>query len=77
LYGDRWLSDYVRAEWQDTQRFLEAQPGIDPKFNLALTQTGSGFDAYFSQARDWIPVQRTGTATLYRREAKAAEIAER
>ena len=67
LYGDRWLHEYVQAEWQDTEKKVREWEDAYPPFSLALTRTGSGFDAFFGQSRGWEPVRRTEAATLYRR----------
>jgi hypothetical protein len=67
LYGDRWLENYVRAESHDTGQRIQEWQARYPRFDLALTQTGSGFDTYFAAANDWKPVARTPTASLYER----------
>src|SRR5262249_42895453 len=38
-------------------------------FDLALTQAGSGYDAYFAASPGWTSVSRTASASLYRRTA--------
>jgi hypothetical protein len=67
LYGDRWLEDYVRAEWQGTEAFVKQW-----HFDFALTSTGSGFDRYFGKSAEWIPLSRSEAATLYRRNPDLA-----
>lgn len=68
LYGDRWLEDYVRAEWTETEQFLKRWT-----FDLALTGTGSGFDRYFANSPAWVRLSKTDTATLYRRSEVLAQ----
>jgi hypothetical protein len=67
LYGDQWLKDYVHAEEVDTERHVKEWERIYPEFDLAMTRTGSGYDSYFANSRDWALVQQTETATLYQR----------
>jgi hypothetical protein len=67
LYGDRWLQNYVRAETEQTARQITQWQNRYPRFDAALTRTGSGFDQYFARAKDWAPISRTPTATLYER----------
>ena len=68
LFGDHWLEDYVQAEDQDTAGHMRTWQRQYGPFDLALTRTGSGYDDYFRAAPEWVPVQRTGTATLYQRQ---------
>jgi hypothetical protein len=67
LYGDQWLEDYVHAESQDTARQMVEWQRRYPAFDLALTRSGSAFDSYFGNAKDWSPLCRTATATIYER----------
>lgn len=66
LYGDEGLMCYANA--------LEHDPGqLDLwanayGFELALTQTGSGFDRYLQTAPGWTLVRATAPASLYRRK---------
>lgn len=69
LYGDRWLLRYVQAETQDTGVTLDEMQRRHGTFDLALTATGSGYDAYFHGSSDWQPLKQTSTATLYRRKS--------
>ncbi len=74
LYGDAWLLDFVRSEWQDTDGMLHRLENGRGGFDLALTRTGSGYDAYFrSHKQEWDQVRQTATATLYRRHTAASE----
>ncbi len=68
LYGDRWLEEYVRAEWQGTDAFIKQW-----HFDFALTSTGSGFDRYFGQSPEWVALSRSEAATLYRRNPDFAQ----
>jgi hypothetical protein len=70
LYGDRWLHDYVRAEG-DPGPFVRGCEEAYRPFDLALTQTGSGFDRFFGSSSDWAVVARTEAATLYQRRDSA------
>jgi hypothetical protein len=67
LYGDQWLHDYVRAERDDTTTKIHEWEARYPPFDIALTQTGSGFDTYFGHSDEWVAIRRTETASLYRR----------
>jgi hypothetical protein len=67
LYGDRWLQNYVRAESEQTARQIKDWQDRYPRFDAALTRTGSGFDQYFASANEWQPISRTPTASLYER----------
>jgi hypothetical protein len=67
LYGDQWLKDYVQAEEAETEKYVKEWERTYPEFDLALTRTGSGFDVYFATSRDWVLVQQSEAATLYRR----------
>jgi hypothetical protein len=67
LYGGEWLRDYVQGEWQDTGAHLKKWQRAYPPFSLALTQTGSGYDRYFTSSPNWQPIRQTTAATLYRR----------
>jgi hypothetical protein len=69
LYGDRWLEEYVRAEWQETAAYIKDCERRYPPFHLALTATGSGFDRFFRNCKEWTLVQETEAASLYRRIA--------
>jgi hypothetical protein len=77
LYGDKWLQEYVRAEWQDTAEHFRKWEATYPAFALALTRTGSGFDEYLAASRQWRPIQHTETATLYGRDAVLPPTAKR
>jgi hypothetical protein len=75
LYGDRWLENYVRAEWQETARyFIECEKTYQP-FDLALTRTGSGFDRFFDTSAGWHALRRTEAATLYERRVASGRVA--
>lgn len=66
LYGENFLLEYAAAEadHEKTQQFLERF-----RFDLALTRTGSGYDAYFQRPESgWRAIATTDTATLYERE---------
>jgi hypothetical protein len=67
LYGDRWLQAYVEAEWQDTEAYIRQCQARYQQFDLALTRSGSGFDRYFGSSNEWVPLERSETATLYQR----------
>ena len=69
LYGDGWLWDYTQAECgqKTTERLGEWQRRW-PRFDFALTRTGSAFDHSFADAGpEWQLLARTTTATLYQR----------
>jgi hypothetical protein len=75
VYGDQWLLEFVEAERgnQTAERIEEWQRQYQP-FDFALTRSSTAetdlpFDAYFRNAPDWEVVQRTPTATLYRRKS--------
>jgi hypothetical protein len=67
LFGDQWLYEYVRAE-ANPGPYLEEQQRKYGLFELALTQTGSGYERYFEDSEEWIALSRTATATLYERK---------
>src|SRR4029077_12576481 len=69
LYGDRWLLRYVQAATRDTGATLDDLQHQHGTFDLALTATGSGYDAYFHANSQWEPLKQTPTATLYRRKS--------
>jgi hypothetical protein len=71
LYGDRWLQDYVNAEVGGTGPYIQDLERRYEPFDLALTRTGSGFDDYFGGSGQWVAVERTESATLYRRGTAA------
>jgi hypothetical protein len=78
VYGDRWLEEFVRAERGDsTAAALRSWQQRFGPFDLALTQPGSAFDAYFDTSLEWTPVKRTGAAVLYRRSEPPAGQASR
>jgi hypothetical protein len=68
LYGDEGLLCYANA--------LEHEPAQIDRwaarygFQLALTQTGSGFDCYLRTAPGWTLVRATSPASLYRQMAQ-------
>jgi hypothetical protein len=66
VYGDQWLSEYVRAD-ADPGPYLNKSEHEHGPFVLALTRTGSGYDRYFDRSAEWSVLKRTSTATLYRR----------
>ncbi|HEY8505960.1 MAG TPA: hypothetical protein VIL46_15350, partial [Gemmataceae bacterium] len=68
VFGGPWLAEFVRAEGEDTAGYIERWERAYGRFDLALTETGSGFDDYFANSPGWAPVRRTPTASLYRRE---------
>lgn len=71
LYGDRWLSEYVRAEESDTASYVRDCERRYAPFDRALTRTGSRFDRYFASAPDWKAVARGEGGTLYERPPTA------
>jgi hypothetical protein len=80
LYGDRWLQEYVAAEAGDTAKSIREWERRYPRFDLALTRSGSGFDDYFVKSPEWTVISRTPTATFYERntgQAKAARLTNR
>jgi hypothetical protein len=65
LYGDAGLLKYVEARERHPDRIEEWADQF--KFELALTESGSGFDEYLSRATGWHVVRRSAAGTLYRR----------
>ncbi len=69
LYGDQWLLQYVQAErGQDTARQIAEWERTYPRFDYALTRSGSAFEAYFHRSDQWQLLEQTPTAALYRRK---------
>lgn len=71
LYGDRWLEEYVKAEEGGTAAYVGACERRYPRFDLALTRTGSGFDRYFASAAGWRALTCGEAGTLYERTPAA------
>jgi len=71
-YRDEWLDRYVAAEGENTAAAIHAWERDYGRFEFALVRTRQpgemGFDRYFSTSPAWEIVQRTATATLYRRK---------
>ena len=65
LYGDEGLLAYVEALERDPARL--DRWAREYGFELALTETGSGFDRYLRQSRGWVLVRETAAASLFRR----------
>lgn len=74
LFGDEFLTQYVLSKIL-LERHLYEHPG-EPfaewqakygSFDLALVQTGEAFDVALSQLEAWEVVERTKTATLYKK----------
>src|SRR5262249_46842514 len=78
VYGDQWLLEFVDAEQGNrTAEHIAAWQRRYGSFALALTRSSTAetdlpFDAYFRDSPEWEVVQRTPTATLYRRKGSAA-----
>jgi hypothetical protein len=68
LYGDRWLEDYVKAEWEGTEAYIAKFDKTFGPFAYALTRTGSGYDHYFAHATDWRLVRESVAGCLYERK---------
>ncbi|MBI5758945.1 MAG: hypothetical protein HZA46_10555 [Planctomycetales bacterium] len=71
LYGDAGLLKYVEARERHPDRIDEWADQF--KFELALTESGSGFDEYLSRATEWQVVRRSSAGALYRRTGSAAK----
>jgi hypothetical protein len=75
LYGDQWLLEFVEAEQgNQTAERIAAWQRRYGGFDFALTRSSTAegdlpFDTYFRNSPDWEVVQRTPTATLYRRKS--------
>jgi hypothetical protein len=67
VYGDQWLADYIRAEWQDTDAMMADWEGRY-RFDYALTWRGSHFDRWCRQSPGWALVGQTPGACFYRRQ---------
>jgi hypothetical protein len=67
VYGDQWLDEYVRASETNSAPYLEECQRRYGRFDLALTQPGSGFDLYFRESSDWHKIAGAPAATLYQR----------
>src|SRR5262249_10298230 len=65
LYRDDGILEYVAAETDP--RKIDAWMRRY-QFERALTNNGSGFDAYFRNAKDWKVIAMTDSATLYGRD---------
>ena len=65
LYGDDGILEYVDAETDPKKIGAWVQKY---RFERALTKNGSGFDAYFRNAKDWKVIAVTESATLYGRD---------
>ena len=84
LYGGEWLLEFVDVEINMSKENLTAddyaagyaylekmQRRYGGKFDLALTATGSGYDALFCDSPEkWEVVTKTTTATLYKRRQR-------
>jgi hypothetical protein len=78
LFGDEFLVRFVQTrlrlalgDYPDpAEPFAEWEAEYGP-FDLALVQTGGGFDVGLSEIPAWTVVRRTETATLYRKSSLA------
>jgi hypothetical protein len=74
VFGDEFLTRFVVTKdllaadvyENPAEPFAEWQAEYGP-FDLALVETGGGFDVALSRIAAWEPVRRTVTATLYRK----------
>jgi hypothetical protein len=73
LYGDKWLADYVAAEWQGTADYIDGCERRYGPFDFALTRTGSGYDHYFANAVGWRLLRETEAADLYIRKVTSSQ----
>ena len=62
LYGDEFITKYVKAERADFEAWLEAY-----RFDLALLAANSNYRKYFEGNPDWRVVNRCPAAVLYKK----------
>ena len=71
LFGDDWLVNYVEADGEQADKAMtEWQVEYGP-FDFALTRTtdrATGYEAFFRTSAAWVVVEKTSTATFYRRK---------
>ncbi len=67
LYGDDRLLAYVHAEPSKFEEWVQRYG-----FDIALTKSGSSFDAYLKKNTGWRVVKQTSAATLFQQSKKNA-----
>lgn len=71
LYRDAGLLNYVEARERHPERIEEWADQFG--FELALTESGSGFDEYLKRTTGWRVVRRSAAGTLFRRAGSSAK----
>jgi hypothetical protein len=70
LYGEQWLLEVVKAGMGNSTPVIEKWEREFGTFDFALTRTGKPFDDHFREHPEiWEVIERTPTATFYRRKS--------
>jgi hypothetical protein len=67
VFGGPWLAEFVAAGNGDPTTMMQKWEAEYPRFDLALTRPGSGFDRYFASRSDWKEVESASAGRLWRR----------